>query len=79
MDYNRAAPPLLAERCGYRGGWTVRRRTASNTPATNIMSSQSKAPPPLLLGAVTVSEADTPAALLPAEAVESAFAAIALA
>lgn len=53
------------------------------------MSSQSNAPPPLLLGAVTevdalggevtVSEVDAPAELPPAGAVESAFAAITLA
>jgi hypothetical protein len=43
------------------------------------MSSQSNAPPPLLLGAVTVNEVDAPAALSPAEAVESALAAITLA
>jgi len=50
------------------------------------MSSQSNAPPPLLLGAitvselgaVTVSEAEAPAELPPAEAVDSAFAAITL-
>jgi hypothetical protein len=42
------------------------------------MSSQSKAPPPLLLGAVTVSDAEALAELPPAEAVESAFAAMAL-
>ena len=56
----------------------MRRRPASSTPATNIMSSQSSSPPPLA-GAVTVSEADVPAELPPAEAVESALAAIALA
>jgi hypothetical protein len=66
-------------RCRYRGGRAPRRRTASNTPATNNMSSQSNAPPPLLLGAVTVSEVDAAAELSPAEAVESAFAAITLA
>jgi hypothetical protein len=42
------------------------------------MSHQSKSPPPLLLGAVTVSEVDALAVLPPAEAVESAFAAIVL-
>jgi len=45
----------------------------------SIMSVQSKLPPPLLLGAVTVSEADVAAELLPAGAVERAFTAIVLA
>jgi len=45
----------------------------------SIMSTQSKSPPPPPLGAVTVSDADAPAELPPAEAVERAFAAIALA
>ena len=43
------------------------------------MSHQSKSPPPLFGAAVTVSEADALAELPPAEAVESAFAAIVLA
>jgi hypothetical protein len=47
---------------------------------TNIISSQSRSPPPLLpeggLLAVTVSEADAVPELLPAGAVESALAAI---
>lgn len=45
----------------------------------NIMSSQSNAPPPLLLGAVTSSEAVALAAFAPAGPVASAFAAIGLA
>ena len=52
---------------------------ASNTPATNIMSSQSRSPPPLLPGAVTVSDADAVPELSPAGPVESALAAIGLA
>src|ERR1700726_4744945 len=64
-------------RCGRRFAW---RRPASRTPTTNIVSHQSKSPPPPLLGgAVTVSDVDALAELPPAEAVERAFAAIVLA
>ena len=42
------------------------------------MSSQSRLPPPLLAGAITSSEAEAPAELLPAGPVESVFAAIEL-
>src|ERR1700689_1938350 len=77
--YNRAPNP---RRRRYRGGGRrpALRRVASSTPTMNIMSSQSRSPPPpLLLGTVTVREADAAlAALLPAGAVESAFAAIKL-
>src|SRR5258708_2884440 len=70
---------IIAELCGYRADRRpVCRRPASSTPTTNIMSHQSKSPPPPF-GAVTVSEVDALAKLPPAEAVESAFAAIVLA
>jgi hypothetical protein len=76
-------PASIAERRRYRGGRRpVFRRAASSTPATNIMSHQSTAPPPLLLdagaGAVTVRSADALAELPPAGPVDSAFAAMAL-
>jgi hypothetical protein len=54
------------------------RLPASKTPVTNIMSSQSKDPPPPLLGAVTVSVAVALAAFAPAGAVVSALAATVL-
>jgi len=48
---------------------------ASNTPATNIISHQSNAPPPPPLGATTVNVAVADAAFAPAGPVVSAFAA----
>jgi len=56
----------------------VRRRAASSTPTTNRVSHPSSAPPPLLLGAITVSETELADGLLPAGAVDSACAAMAL-
>src|SRR5260370_340896 len=71
VDYSREAAVA-------RGGRTTCRRPASSTPTTNIMSSQSKAPPPLLLGAVTVSDVEALDELPPADAVDSAVAAMAV-
>src|SRR5450631_918335 len=74
-DYT-VAPPSGAATVGVYGRGGGRRRTcrrpARSTPATNIISSQSKSPPPPLpageLLAVTVSEADAVPELLPAGA-----------
>src|SRR5258706_10291092 len=71
---------IIAELCGYRADRRrVCRRPASSTPTTNIMPHQSRSPPPLLLGAVPVSDLDALAELPREEAVESASAAIVLA